>query len=254
MAASHAYPYDRRYSKRKQLRSRHRARLRRMVEEPLRDIVKTLARASTDHEPCRDRSSTTVRTIDCRAEHHVPEDQGSQRHDVPKREAQPCASPEPESCPVAERPSNRSTVNPTLRGLTIALKRPDSASGYLDAPERNRRNCEGRRKSKPRRGVKDGAKRTQSGPGGRTSRCSSHRVCHQLPCPSTAVLVPKHVGTGDPVDRVWSSRQSLLRERNHHCGEQETSGQPTSPVDASDHAEHGASERWSKNKRESCIH
>ena len=59
------------------------------------------------------------------------------------------------------------------------------------------------------------------------------RVNDRLADPTPARLVPIHVGTRDPVDRVGASRKRLLSDRRYRRGEDEQREDPPRPARAS---------------------
>jgi hypothetical protein len=122
-------------------------------------------------------------------------------------------------------------VHPALRGFAVELRRADAPTEELKGTRGDRRDREyascGEAQVE-REKITRGAKKRACGEAGKRGR---DRVDDRLADPTPlASLVPIHAGTGDPVDRVGPSRQRLLSDCHHGCGEDEQRKHPPDAV------------------------
>jgi hypothetical protein len=121
---------------------------------------------------------------------------------------------------------------PALRRFAIELWRLYATAEELEAAYGYRYYCEDASYGKSeveREKAPYGAKNRARYETGKHRR---ERVNDRLADPTSARLVPMHVGTRDPVDRVRASRKRLLGERRCGRGENEQGEDPARPLGA----------------------
>jgi hypothetical protein len=85
----------------------------------------------------------------------------------------------------------------------------------------------------------------------KTGERRRERIDDRLADPTTACLVPMHVGTSDPLDRVRSSRQSLLSDCHHDCRKNEHRIHPSRPTKADNDSKPDGGRECSYSRRHS---
>ena len=137
------------------------------------------------------------------------------------------------------------------RCWAIELQRLDAATEDLKAASSNRYDREntsdGTTKAQRKEATCDAKKRTYD----KTGERRRERIDDRLADPTTVCLVPMHVGTSDPLDRVRSSRQSLLSDCHHDCRKNEHRIHPSRPTEADNDSKPDGGRECSYSRRHS---